>query len=551
MLVALAITSSGRFYTPVARSGDTYVEAMVGAPRLLNPLLATSDSERDLTHLLFSGLTRVDERGEIAPDLASGWESSPEGRVYTFTLKPNLRWHDGEALTADDVFFTLSTLLRSPEFRGDPLRAAPWRDVEVSALTPQVVRLTLPLADASFLQYTTQGILPRHLWSGVKVADLALSNLNRFPVGSGPWRSLSGSPPSQDATGLGDISAATPPPGSVPASEGILLEPFGDGAGSGQPITRLWFRLYPSFGAALEGFRLGEAHGLGHIPPERVAEVGRIGGISLHKQALARYTMLLLNVRSPLLDRAETRQALELAIDREALANGEAVGGRALGSPVLPGSWAYEPSVTPRPYNPTEAARLLDSAGWILGPEGVRVRDGVTLTLALAANADLPANVEVAQKIESYLRAVGVDARSALVSRESLLRDYLGPRQFHLALAGWEAPGADPDLYNYWHSSRGNVSGGLNFSGWSNPQADEALLAGRLALDTAGRKAQYAAFQKAFAADVPAIVLYSPMYTYATRLPARGVTLPTSEMLDPAYRFSRVSDWSLQADSLP
>src|SRR5687767_3213592 len=167
-----------------ARKGDTYVEAMTDPPRFVNPLLALSDTDRDLTHLVFSGLTRVDARGDLVPDLASGWEVSPDSRVYTFTLKPDTRWHDGAPLTADDVLFTLG-LLRATDFPGDPMLAAPWRAVQPRAATEMVVTFELPSPDASFIQFTTLGILPRHLWSSVKPVEIGGSELNRSPVGSG------------------------------------------------------------------------------------------------------------------------------------------------------------------------------------------------------------------------------------------------------------------------------------------------------------------------------------------------------------------------------
>src|SRR5690349_20961114 len=98
LLTGMVSSGSG---APRERESDTYVEAMVGTPRFVNPLLAVSDTDTDLSHLVFSGLTRVDEKGNIVPELASGYTVSPDSSVYTFTLKPDLRWQDGEALNAD------------------------------------------------------------------------------------------------------------------------------------------------------------------------------------------------------------------------------------------------------------------------------------------------------------------------------------------------------------------------------------------------------------------------------------------------------------------
>jgi peptide/nickel transport system substrate-binding protein len=545
LLVAILTGMAGAVNNAPGRTvGDTYVEAMVGAPRFVNPLLATSDTDTDLTHLIFSGLTRVDPTGNIVPDLASTYSVSPDSKVYTFTLKPNLRWQDGEPLSASDVYFTLSTLLQSPDFPGDLALAMPWKKVDIKVLGTDSLRFTLPVPDASFLQYTTLGILPRHLWGNIQPADLASSQNNRSPVGSGQWRytQIADSGPSETPATIQQSRSAN----SVSPDEGVLLEPNPYLPPADLKVAHIWFRLYPTFGAALTGFAMGEVHGLGHIPEESMAGVAAIPGVALHRQTLARYTMLILNVQSPLFDRPETRQALELAINRSALSDRKDGISAPASNPVLTHSWAYDSSVQASAYDPDGARKLLDQAGWVVGPDGLRARNGVTLTVVLAANQDLPDNVTIARQVTDDLRAVGVDARLVLVSRDALLRDYLGPRAFHMVLAGWQAAGADPDIYAYWQSSQA-VTGGLNFSGWANPAADKALLDAHTSTDPATRKRAYADFQRVFAQDVPAIVLSGPLYTYATRSPASGVTLPDSDMLSAADRFDTIKDWTLQA----
>ena len=544
MLALLLFTSGTATSEPPVRHAETYVEAMLGAPRFVNPLLATSDTDRDLTHLVYSGLARVDVNGKLVPDLASRWDTSPDARVYTFTLKPDLKWHDGEILTADDVLFTVEQLRKS-DFPGDPLLARPWKEVRLEAPNRETVVFQLPAPNANFLQHTTLGILPRHLWGDPKLGTLVTSELNRAPIGSGPWRYVRAPVAPAEVLGASDLLEPTPAPLST-GGEGVLLEPNPYISGASSGFSRIWFRQYPTFGAALTGLRLGEVHGIGHILPEQLAEVVAVEGVQVHRQNLARYTMLMLNLRSPLFDRAETRQAFELAIDREALVRDSLMGlATPLVSPVLPHSWAYDDASGKATYDPAKARQLLDAAGWKAGADGVRARDGVTLTVVLAANADLPANVAVAEQLSGFLRAVGVDVKPALVSREVLLRDYLGPRAFHMAVAGWEAEGADPDIWPYWHSSQANITGGLNFSGWSNPGADRALDDARSLTSLDVRASSYATLQKAFAADVPAVVLYSPLYVYATRA-CVGVHLPTADLLTPAQRFDTIADWELK-----
>jgi peptide/nickel transport system substrate-binding protein len=293
---------------------------------------------------------------------------------------------------------------------------------------------------------------------------------------------------------------------------------------------------------------MGEVHGLGHILAEDLEAVSAVPGVSLHTQNVARYNMLIMNLDSPLFDRVETRQAFALAIDRDVVTGDEqARVGRALYGPLLPHSWAYDVACSPpQPQNVAEARKLLDAAGWTMGPSGLRARNGMTMTVVVAVNSDMPGNVTMTQKLVDDLRWVGVDARMVAVNRDVFLSDYLGPRAFHIALAGWEAQGTDPDLYNYWHSSQAKT-GGLNFAGWKNQEADKALETEQANPHLEDRRAAFCDFQRAFSADVPAIVLSTPLYTYATRLPAGGVSLPMADMLSPANRFDTLDSWFLQA----
>ena len=171
VLLAGTVGSRASTPTPPASGSDTYVEAMVGAPRFVNPLLATSDTDIDLTHLVYSGLTRVDEQGNLAPDLASGWDVSQDSKVFTFTLRPNLLWQDGEPLTSDDIKFT-TDWLQDPHFPGDPALAAAWKDAKIEVPTQDRVIIRLSASNSSFIQFTTLGILPRHLWAA-DVKDVA------------------------------------------------------------------------------------------------------------------------------------------------------------------------------------------------------------------------------------------------------------------------------------------------------------------------------------------------------------------------------------------
>src|SRR5688572_30660904 len=150
---------------------NTYTEAVVGEPAYINPLLATSQADRDIASLVYSGLTRIDEYGQPVPDLAERWDVSEDGLTYTFTLRSDVKWHDGEPFTANDVAFTIG-LLRDQDFPGSPDLIAFWRTIETYATDDTTVEFVLTQPLSAFPEYAGIGILPAHLLGGIDAAAL-------------------------------------------------------------------------------------------------------------------------------------------------------------------------------------------------------------------------------------------------------------------------------------------------------------------------------------------------------------------------------------------
>ena len=187
LVVASVLAYASSTYTTEFRPahGGTYVEAVQGYPQLFNPLLSFyNDAEADVVSLVFSGLTDLDMRGEVVPDLATGWQVDERGITYTFKLNRNVMWHDGYPFSADDVIYTVK-LLQDPEFPGPSDIGRLWRSVEVDRVDDYTVRFVLPEPYAPFLDYTTIGILPAHLLEDVSAAELSQSDFSKRPVGTG------------------------------------------------------------------------------------------------------------------------------------------------------------------------------------------------------------------------------------------------------------------------------------------------------------------------------------------------------------------------------
>ena len=186
LILALRGTSSPILpATPDARGGE-YSEALIGGMQRLNPVLDVRNApDRDVDRLVFSGLLRFDSTGVPIPDLAEGWMIA-EGTEYTFRIRADAVWHDGEPVTAQDVVYTFG-LIQDADYPGPKDLAALWRSVKVEALTAKEVRFTLSEPYSPFLDYLTTGLLPYHLLKGVGVKELDTLPFNLKPVGSGPF----------------------------------------------------------------------------------------------------------------------------------------------------------------------------------------------------------------------------------------------------------------------------------------------------------------------------------------------------------------------------
>src|SRR5690606_28750419 len=145
----------------------TFREGLVGPVLRLNPLLAElNPAERDITSLIYEGLTDTNEYGEPVPDLAREWVISANGLEYIVTLRDDVLWQDGIPFTAEDVVYTMS-LLRSPDFPGPEALGEFWRTVETEQLDSHLVRFRLTQPLGSFLEKLSIGILPHHALAGI------------------------------------------------------------------------------------------------------------------------------------------------------------------------------------------------------------------------------------------------------------------------------------------------------------------------------------------------------------------------------------------------
>jgi len=521
---------SGVAVTAVPAEGGAYAEALVGSPRALNPLLDYANLvDRDIDRLIFSGLTRFDAAGRPTPDLAY-WFISEDQLTYTFVLRPNLKWHDGRPLTAEDVAFTVG-LMQDPAYPGPADLGRLWQAIQYEVVNSQTISFTLPEPFAPFLDYTAFGLLPQHKLTGVSAADLVDADFNLAPVGAGPfqfagWKSAGG------------------------ALAGVVLTVAPDNYLQRPNLNQIQFNFYPDAAAALAAYQNGEVQGVSQLAEAQMAEALRLPQLGLYTSLLPEYSLIFLNQRSdelPFFKEKKVRQALLYGLNRSAmvvnLLQGQAV---VADSPVMPGSWAYNAELPQVEYSPEQANTLLDSAGWVFPAEAVagtenyvRQKDGRPLKFTLITPND-PVHVAAANSAKATWAMIGVQIDVSPVDPATLYSQYLEPRAYQALLADYNLAGTpDPDPYPFWHQTQ--VESGQNYSGFDDRVTSELLEQARITTDLAARARLYQRFQSRFADQVPALLLYYPVRNYAVDRRVGGVQI--GPLTEPSDRFKRLADW--------
>ena len=226
--------------------GGIYSEGVVGTFMRLNPILDYyNGADRDVDHLLFSGMLRIDDRGLPQADLATSWGISRDGTIYNFSLNPKAVWHDGEPITSDDVIFTIQMMVSDDSPIPSDLREF-WKQIEVIRLDDKTVQFKLPEPFAPFLDYLTFGLLPSHLLGDLSMSELIDNPFNLQPVGSGPYRF------DHLITTNGQIS-------------GVVLTAFKDYSPQGAYIDQIAIRYYADSPAAYSAYQAGDIAGLGDV----------------------------------------------------------------------------------------------------------------------------------------------------------------------------------------------------------------------------------------------------------------------------------------------
>ncbi|MBI4101301.1 hypothetical protein HY441_02400 [Candidatus Microgenomates bacterium] len=493
-------------------AGGTVVEGSLGKITTINPLFPENASSSSAAKLVFSGLVKRNGAGEIVPELAKEWQISEDGTEYTFKLNPNIDWHDGQPFSSGDVVFTIQTI-QNPDTRS-PLNSS-FRDIQVSAPDGETIKFKLPTAFAPFLELMTVGIIPEHILSRAKPAEIRILDFNQRPIGTGPFRFEQILPDQNELHLLANRNYVQ----GAPLLSRIVIKTFDN---------------YEALAEALKSRLITSVGGFDVYQLDRFQSIPRV---SLAKFPIATQAFVFFNTQKAGVDNKQLRRALTQATNLHHIAwllNGRVEPAR---SPLLRQQVGYDASILQLPYDQDQARKLLEAEGWIAGSDGMRSKSGQPLQFELVSqNNDI--YPQVANELQQEWQAVGVKLNVKLISSDELNQSYLRARNYEMILAPISL-GSDPDVYSYWHSSQ-IQDPGLNLSLYKSAQADAGLEAGRTRLDPKLRAAKYKTFLMAWQGDAPAIALLRHNFFYITR----GVTgIDVNFLAEPSDRFHNVHQW--------
>lgn len=516
--------------TTVPAAGGTLVEGMVGAPRFINPVLAITRVDQDLSALMYNSLLTLAPDGTLDLEAAESIDISQDGTLYRVTIKDGLTFSDGEQLTAEDVAFTIE-LIKNAELKS-PLRGN-WNEVAVELVSEKEINFVLNEAYAPFIENLTVGILPKHIWETLTTEEIPFSQYNTRPVGAGPYT-------------VETINRN--PAGLIDSYELVQNESY--------PLTSLIpsiiTRFYSNETLLLEAFNAGDITSTGSLTNEQAASLEE-GVATIYENPLPRVFGVFINQnRNVVLRDKAVREALAAAVDREEIIDNALAGfGEPTTLPVPNGFHEIQSTMSLTGSSSRDAATTaLLKGGWKQNEETntwQTLIDGESVTLEVTlATADNAFFVDTATDLKTAWEELGIPVTLAIYEQADIVQSVIRPRDYELLLFGTDV-GRSLDLYPFWHSSQRDDPG-LNVSLYTSITADEILETYRTTDEVAVRTRLLGEFSELIAEEVPAIFLYNPSFVYAVR---DDVTLtPITRMGHPSDRFGSISHWYVEEESL-
>ncbi|AZV57217.1 ABC transporter substrate-binding protein [Clostridium sp. AWRP] len=445
-------------------NGKTLVYGAEFEDEKLNPILTEGYTNQQI----FTGLMKFDENNVPKPEIAESYTISNDKLTYDFKLKKGIKFHDKTEVKAEDVVFTLKSILN--EKVNSELKPEYKEIKDVQAVNDYEVKVILKKPFPPLLDKLTVGIVPKHCFGG---QDINTAKFNQNPIGAGPFKFV-----------------------KWEKGSNITLVKFKDYYGKTGNIDKLVVKFIPDYNVRAIQLQTGEID-VAYLEPSQVSKVEKLNNVKVYKVDTADYRCMMYNMKKDIWKDVNVRQAFNYALDRKGMVNGILLGyGSEAYSPLQINKF-NNPNVEKYSYNLNKANSLLESAGWKRGNDGVRVKGGKKLAFTLTAPKTDEVRVKMAEYLAEQFRKIGAE-----VKVEALDWNAIKIAECDAFVLGWGSPfDADDHTFKLFHSSE--VNGGDNYGSYSNPKVDEALEKARTTSDENERKKCYAEFQEELAKDPP------------------------------------------------
>ena len=505
------------FTREIPLEGGSYNEGIVGQPKTINPLYSSSNlPDRVLVSLIYSGLTKISEDGNVVPDLAESWEVQEGGKKIVFKLRKNLKWDDGEQILSNDVRYTIS-VIQDPDYEG-PLKNL-WKNVNIDTPDEFTVIFTLG-KPSSFIYNTTLGILPEHIWARFEVKDLPYVEQNFRPVGAGKFK-------------FKEIKSS-----KDNFIKDVLLERNENFYAEKPLLDSVIFKFYKNPQEVFDAFTKKEIMGITEVTPDTYSKIKKWERVRLFSYTLPNYKAVFINAsKNSLLENVNFRTALELALDRDKLVN-KKLAGKAI---MLDGIYSEGEKVAI--YNLDKAKEIVKNLEMTdSSNDGFLEKDGKKIELKLSVADDEESGI-VSEGIKSDWAKLGVQLNIEKKNILELERDIIKPRNFELLFFGQNF-GYEEDLYPFWHSSQ-RKDPGLNFTSLESKRIDILLENSKQAKDKDKKKEINRKINEVLIQEKPAIFLYSSIYNFVTEKKLKGVK--KYFLVYPKHHLIKIEKWYIKS----
>jgi peptide/nickel transport system substrate-binding protein len=500
LVLALAVVAL--IASPLAaqqKQGGDLNFATFSDPLFFVPFMSADSASSDVTSLMFSGLLKYDENLKLVPNVAESFTVSADSLTYTFKLRRGVKFHNGQEMTSRDVKVSYD-LIRDPTVNSP--RRSNYVDV-AEILTPDAYTVVFKMSKVNgvFLNNMTPGyIVPADEIQKYDKTKLREADFNRNPIGNGPFKFK-----------------------EWLTNQRVVLERFDNYFDGPVGFDRYVFLNRGNQATAMVSTERGETNRV-MVPESDVARMGTVTSLNLHRYVGNVFDCIVWNTQGEFTSDIRVRQALSHAINKQALVSGIYKGNGRVGvSSYIPGTPFYNAAAPSFNYNIVRAKQLLDEAGWIVGRDGIRVKDGKRMKLFMITNKGNIMREKILQYVQSSFRVVGVEVEAQILEWNTFLTKYVEVGRFDAYVGGFST-GLTADHAAFYHSeATPSGLGFLNRGKYANAEVDRLLVAIKGTADTAKQAEHAFKVQEIVGREVPYTFLINRTQAYAYNKNVRNV----------------------------